>query len=144
MATSVLPGCGSNDTPAETAKTPQAPFDLDGAWIYLGPADPPHILTVSASTLTYAAVAGDWSSKWNLKSYENDLDHFQLTFSSGSGTYLPTGTSLSGSYDLNGTVLTIQTAQGFTAYPPLQDAGTCTSATDGTPVPECRLYIKQN
>lgn len=144
IAISVLPGCGSDDTPSQTTKPPAPPFALDGAWVYLGPSDAPHILTVSDSAMTYVAVAGDWSSKWSIKDYDNDLHHFQVAFVSGSGTYIPVGTDMSGTYDLNGTVLTVQSAQGHTAYPPLQDAGTCTSATDGTPVPDCRLYIKQN
>ncbi len=145
MAMLALPGCGANDTNNGNNPKPQSePFELDGAWVYLGPSDAPHILTVSDSTMTYAAVAGDWSSKWTIKTYDNEANHFQVAFGSGSGTYVPMGQSMSGTYDLNGTVLTVQVAQGLTSYPPLQDAGTCTGATDGTPVPDCRLYIKQN
>lgn len=145
LATLALPACGgSGGTAGNTSPPPSAPFEVDGSWVYLGPSDSPHILTVGDSTMTYQAVAGDWSSTWTVEAHDNDLNHFQLAFGSGSGPYLPMGASLSGSYDLNGSVLTVQTAQGLTSYPEVQDAGTCTSATDGTPVPECRLYIKQN
>jgi len=41
-----------------------------------------------------------------------------------------------------GTLLTVQLAQGLTAYPPLMGAGTCTGGTDGAPLPDCKLYIK--
>jgi predicted small lipoprotein YifL len=143
IALSALAGCGADDTNEKPPATKQAPFEADGAWVYLGPSDVPHILTIGDSTLKYVDVAGAWSSSWTLKAYDNDANHFQATFVSGTGTYLPTGTSLSGTYDLNGTVLTVQTAQGLSSYPPLQAVGTCTSATDGTPVPDCRLYIKQ-
>jgi hypothetical protein len=146
IAISGLLGCGANDAPAKTTTTPPPapPFELDGAWIYLGPSDPPHILTVTDTSMNYDAVAGDWSSDWDIKHYDNALHQFQIVFKSGTGTYLPMGQNLSGTYDLNGTVLTIQLAQGLATYPPLQDAGTCTSATDGTPVPNCSLLIKQN
>jgi hypothetical protein len=94
--------------------------------------------------MAYTAVAGDWASSWTIKTYDNELHQFQIVFGSGSGTYLPAGQSLSGSYDLNGPLLTVQLAQGLSSYPPLQDAGTCTGGTDGAAVPDCRLYIKQN
>lgn len=146
LAMVALPACGGdgNDNRAPTTTTPSKPFELDGAWVYLGPSDAPHILTVTDSSMVYTAVAGDWSSNWTIKAYDDELHHFQVAFDSGSGKYLPAGTSLSGAYDLNGTVLTVQVTQGLTSFPPVQDAGTCTSAADGTPVPDCRLYIKQN
>ena len=51
---------------------------------------------------------------------------------------------MSGTYDLSGTLLTVQLANGLASYPQLQSPGTCTGATDGTPIPDCRTYIKQN
>ena len=94
--------------------------------------------------MVYADVDGTWSSHWTITMYDNELHHFQAAFVSGSGTYLPTGQSLSGTYDLKDALLTVQVAAGLAAYPPLQSPGTCTGATDGEPVPDCRLYIKQN
>jgi hypothetical protein len=119
-------------------------FEIDGSWIYLGPSDVPHTLTISDSGMTFSAVAGDWSSAWTIKTYDNGLHHFQIAFGTGSGTYLPVGQAMSGSYELSGTLLTVQLAQGLTSYPALQDAGTCTGGADGAAVPDCRLYIKQN
>jgi hypothetical protein len=94
--------------------------------------------------MVYADVDGLWSSSWTIKAYDNGLRHFQVVFGSGSGAYLPVGESMSGSYDVSGTLLTVQLAKDLGAYPPLQSPGTCTSAADGTPVPDCRLYIKKN
>ena len=94
--------------------------------------------------MAYTDVGGTWSSKWTIKAYDNELHHFQVTFASGSGTYLPVGQSMSGTYDLSGTLLTTQLADGLASYPQLQSPGTCTGGTDGAPVRDCRLYIKQN
>jgi len=142
MLAAVMPalgGCGGG-----TTTPPPAPFELQGGWTYLGPSDGPHDLTISNSSMAFTDVAGMWSSQWTIKSYDNALHHFQITFDSGSGTYLPVGSSLSGTYQLANTLLTLQVATGLSSYPPLQSPGTCTAATDGTPIPECRLYIKQN
>jgi hypothetical protein len=133
-----LSGCGSDSKPPEAA-----PFEVEGAWIYLGPSDAPHTLTVGRSSMMYTDVGGNWSSNWTITAYDNGLHHFQVAFSSGSGSYLPVGESMSGTYELSGTVLTVQLAKGLTSYPQLQSAGTCTSATDGAPVADCRLYIKK-
>ncbi len=92
--------------------------------------------------MVYADVDGKWSSHWTIKAYDNGLHHFQVGFDSGSGTYLPVGQSLSGTYALTGTFLTVQLAMGLTSYPQLSSPGTCTSAADGTPIPDCRLYVK--
>jgi len=51
---------------------------------------------------------------------------------------------MSGAYEVSGALLTVQLANDLASYPQLQSPGTCTSATDGTPVPECRLYVKKN
>jgi hypothetical protein len=112
--------------------------------VYLGPSDPPHTLTIDDASMVYTDVGGTWSSNWTISTHDNGLHQFQISFGSGSGTYLPVGESMSGTYDLNGAVLTVQLAQGLTAYPPLQDAGTCTDAASGAPVPGCGLYIKGN
>lgn len=133
-----LSGCGANDAPTE-AKA----FDLEGSWLYLGPSDVPHTLTVDRGSMSYADVDGQWSSRWAIKGYDNDQHHFQVVFSSGSGAYLPVGSSKSGAYDVGATLLTVQLSNE-PAYPPLQGPGTCTSAVDGSPVPECRLYVRQN
>lgn len=146
LAVLALPGCGGGDSKTPPGPTPPSkPFELDGSWSYLGPSDVPHDLKIDDSSMVYTALGGtDWSSTWTIHTYDNDQHHFQLEFVSGSGTYLPTGPSVSGTYELSGTLLTIQTAQGLSSYPALEDAGTCTGATDGTPVPDCRLYIKAN
>lgn len=135
-----LPGCGADDK----ASPPQEPFELDGEWTYLGPSDVPHTLTISDSAMTYADVDGTWSSSWSLKAYDNALDHFQVTFASGSGAYLPQGESMSGTYVLTGPLLTVQLANGLASYPALQNGESCTSASDGAALPDCRLYIKPN
>lgn len=140
MALLALAGC-SGSTPTTTAQA--EPLELDGSWIYLGPSDVPHDLQLSDTSASFTDVAGSWSSTWTVKSYDNDLHHLQLAFGSGSGSYLPVGDTLSATYEVSGTLLTLQLAKG-TAYPSLQGAGTCTSAADGLPLPDCKLYIKKN
>lgn len=139
LAVPGMVGCGED--PATPAKTP---FELDGKWTYLGPSDGTHDLMIGGGKMVYTDDLGTWSSTWNIKSYDNDSDRFQVTLGSGMGSYLPTGQSMSGTYLRDGAVLTIQLASGLTAYPPLQRAGTCTAEADGTPIPDCRLYIKGN
>jgi hypothetical protein len=134
-----LSGCGANDT------TPQRePFEIEGAWLYLGPSDVPHTFTIADASMVYADVDGHWSSSWTIESYDNGPHHFEVFFGSGSGTYLPVGEGMSGAYDVSGTLLTVQLAKGLASYPQLQSPGTCTGTADGTPVPDCRLYVKQN
>lgn len=139
VAVLALTGCGDDN---DTKKPPAEPFEIEGPWLYLGPSDGPHTLTISRTSMVYAGVGANWSSTWTLKSYDNALNHFQLKFDSGSGEYLPAGETLSGAYDVGGTLLTVQTAKGD-SYPQLQGPGTCTGTMDGMPVPECRLYVKQ-
>ena len=134
-----LSGCASSNPTA-----PPEPFNLEGAWLYLGPSDIPHTLKIDHSSMVYADVDGHWSSNWTIQAYDNEAHHFQIVFGSGSGAYLPVGASMSGAYDVSGTFLTVQLAKDLTSYPPLVGAGTCTNAADGTPVPDCRLYVKQN
>jgi hypothetical protein len=137
MAMLALTGC------AEDAVTPEAePLEIEGPWLYLGPSDGPHTLTIGRTSMVYADIGGAWSSNWTIKGHDNGLHHFQVAFQSGSGTYLPMGQSMSGVYDVSGTLLTVQLANGA-SYPQLQGPGTCTAAADGMPVPECRLYVKQ-
>jgi len=139
LAVPALVGCGDG-----TATPPPQALDIEGGWTYLGPSDGPHDLTISDDAMVYADVDGTWSSRWTIKATDNQLHHFQVTFDSGSGTYLPVGQSMSGTYEFNGSVLTVQLAAGLASYPQLQSPGTCTRDTDGVPIPECRTYIKQN
>src|ERR1041385_386383 len=104
-------GCGANDATPE----PEA-FDLEGAWLYLGPSDVPHTLTVAGASMVYTDVDGQWSSTWTIKTHDNGLRHFQVVFDSGSGAYLPLGESMSGAYDVSGTLLTTQLAKDLTSY----------------------------
>jgi|SRR3954452_11297229 hypothetical protein len=138
VATLASLGCGGSSAP------PPDPFELAGGWTYLGPSDGPHDLTISDDSMVYTDVAGTWSSDWTIKAYDNELHQFQVTFKSGVGTYLPVGQSMSGVYKLSGTILTVQLANGLASYPPLRSPGSCTSETDGVPIPECRTYTKQN
>jgi hypothetical protein len=137
IAMLAVPGCGGS-----TTTPPPAAFAIDGAWSYLGPSDVPHDLTVSNGSMVYTDAEGMWSSHWTIKAYDNALHHFQVTFDSGTGTYLPVGQSMSGTYDLTGSTLTTQLASGLASYPPLESPGSCTAASDGAPIPECRVYIK--
>lgn len=131
-----LAGCG------EDAATPEPePLEIEGPWLYLGPSDGPHTLTIGRTSMVYADVGGSWSSNWTITARDNALHHFQVGFDSGSGAYLPVGQSMSGAYEQTGTLLTVQLANGA-SYPQLQGAGTCTGAADGMPVPDCRLYVK--
>jgi hypothetical protein len=139
IAVPALLGCGGG-----AMTPPPEASELEGGWTYLGPSDGPHDLTISDGSMIYTDVAGTWSSQWTFKANDNELNQFQVTFDSGSGTYLPVGQSMSGVYELSGTLLTVQLANGLASYPPLRSPGSCTSDTDGTPIPECRTYIKQN
>jgi hypothetical protein len=136
--TVVLSGCGADDTAAQPE-----PFALEGAWLYLGPSDVPHTLSVTPTTMAYADVDGQWSSSFAIKAYDNGAHHFQVAFASGSGAYLPAAQSTSGAYDIGGTLLTVQLGKDV-AYPQLEGPGTCTRPTDGSPVSDCRLYVKMN
>jgi hypothetical protein len=138
LAMPAVLGCGGSTTP------PLEALEIEGGWTYLGPSDGPHDLTISDGSMVYTDVAGMWSSRWTIKASDNELHHFQVTFDSGSGTYLPVGQSMSGTYDLRNTLLTVQLANGLASYPQLLSPGTCTAETDGTPIPDCRTYIKQN
>jgi hypothetical protein len=142
LALVVLSGCGTDDPAAPAA--PADPFALVGAWLYLGPSDKPHNLTVSDGAMAYTDVDGQWSSSFTIKAYDNGSHHFQVAFASGAGTYLPAAESTSGIYDIAGTFLTVQLGKDPASYPQLEGPGTCTRPADGTPVPDCRLYVKMN
>ncbi len=118
------------------------PFEIDGKWLYLGPSDGPHTLTISDGSMVYADFDGQWSSTWTIKQYDNGLHRFQVVFESGTGTYLPVGQSMSGTYVVTGAELTVQLADGLGSYPPMQSPGSCMDET--TPIPDCRLYVSQN
>jgi hypothetical protein len=143
-----LLGCGGG----AATTTPPTPFEIQGKWLYLGPSpsDGAHDLTVASGSgggngsMAYAAIDDAWSSNWTVKTYDNGLHHFQVTFASGSGTYLPVGQNMSGTYDLSGTILAVQLANGLASYPTLQSPPNCTAETSGTPLPDCRLYVKQD
>jgi len=135
VAMTALLGCGGGDA------APPAAFEIDGNWLFLGPSVIPHDLVIGPGTVVYKDVDGQWSSTWTLKAYDNALHHFQLTFVSGTGTYLPTGQSLSGSYAVTNNFLTVQLANGLASYPPLQGPGTCTVGDDV--IADCALYVKQ-
>ncbi len=92
--------------------------------------------------MAYVDEAGAWSSNWTIKKYDNVLCHFQVVFASGTGTYLPVGQNMSGTYVLQGTILTVQLANGLDSYPALQSPGSCTEGT--TLIPDCRVYMNQN
>src|ERR1041384_4631186 len=86
-----LVGCGG----AAPTPPPKA-FEIEGAWVFLGPSTETHDLTIGHGSMVYREPDGKWSSNWTIKTYDNALHHFQITFGSGSGTYLPVGQSLSG------------------------------------------------
>ena len=135
MAVAVV-GCGE----ATTTPPPKA-FEIEGDWLFLGPGTEPHDLTIGHGSIVYTDVAGKWSSNWTIKAYDNALHHFQIVFGSGSGTYLPTGQSLSGTYEVTGNFLTVQLANGLGSYPKLEGTANCTDS-NGTPIVDCSLYVK--
>jgi hypothetical protein len=137
LATTTLLGCGGGST-----TVPPEPFELQGAWLYLGPWDGEHTLDIGNESMVYAGIAGEWSSDWTIEEYDNGLHHFQIAFKSGTGTYLPVGQNMSGTYDLNEVILTVQLADGAGSYLPVQSPGSCTEA-GSTLIPDCRIYMKQ-
>jgi len=137
LATILLLGCEGG-----TTTVPPAPFELQGKWLYLGPWDGGYTLTVSNESMVYADVDGAWSSDWALKTYDNGLHHFQMVLKSGIGAYSPTGPNLSGAYELGGSILTVQLADGLDSYPSLQSPGSCTEG-GSNPIPNCALFMNQ-
>lgn len=144
LATMGLAGCGENATTTATNHDASArvPFEIAGKWLFLGPSEGLHNLTITDTSLEYTDVDGKWSSTWNIKSYDNSLHHFQMAFGSGSGTYLPEGQTLSGTYVVDAQIMSLQLASGTASYPSLRSPDSCTES-DSTPIPDCRLYMKQ-
>jgi hypothetical protein len=139
-----LDSAGRSDVQGQPdASLPREAFELEGKWLYLGPWDGEHTLEIGKGSLVYAAITGDWSSSWTIKEYDNGLHHFQIVFASGTGTYYPVGQSLSGTYVKSDVILTVQLADGPGSYPSVESPGSCTK-DDGTFIPDCRLYMKQN
>jgi hypothetical protein len=144
MATIALPVCGGGSTPTQPdTAISSKPFELDGSWLYLGPSDGPHTLKVSDKSMVYADIDGKWSSNWTVTDYDNGLHQFQSVFETGIGTYLPIGQNTSGTYVLNGQILTVQLSKGLGSYSPVQSPGSCTEG-GSTLIPDCRIYVKQN
>jgi hypothetical protein len=137
LSTMAFSGCGG-----DTATVPPEPFELDGEWLYLGPWDGEHTLKISSESMVYADIAGEWSSSWSIKEYDNGLHHFQIAFNSGTGTYYPDGQNRSGTYVLSGAILTVQLTDGIGAYSPVQSPGSCTEE-DSALIPDCRMYMSQ-
>jgi hypothetical protein len=101
----------------------------------------PHSLEISNGAMVYADEAGQWSSNWTVKDYDNGLHHFQVVFETGTGTYLPVGQNMSGTYDLNVPILTVQLANGLASYATVRSPGSCTE--ESTFIPDCRVYMKE-
>lgn len=132
---------GGAGTGGGSTTAPPEAFELQGSWLYLGPWDGEHTLNITNVSMVYADIAGQWSSNWTISEYDNGLHHFQVDFDSGTGTYFPVGQTMSGTYVLNGGLLTVQLADGAGSYLPVQSPGSCTEGA--TLIPDCRLYIKQ-
>lgn len=149
LMTMVCFGCGGGtdsggDSPdagkAETA-VPSKPFGIEGSWLFLGPTGPGHTITIGGKSMKYKGTEEDWESIWAIKKYDNDSHQFQITFESGHGSYYPSGESFSGTYDAAETILSVQLAKGLDSYPQLKSPGSCTDSSD--PIPDCKLYMKQ-
>jgi hypothetical protein len=152
LATLAFPGCSDStkaqpdasttaDAGASTdASTPHGDFEIRGSWLYLGPWDQLHTLEISNTSITYTGSGDDWSSNWTVKDYDDRLQRFQMIFKSGTGSYLPTGQSLSGTYDLSGAILAIQLADGLGSYLPLETS--CLTASSER-IANCGRYMKQ-
>jgi hypothetical protein len=148
-ATTVKPDASVPDASVPDASVPDASvpdaFEAQGRWLYLGPWDREHWLKISNGSIEYTAVNGTWSSSWTIKDYDNELDRFQLVFESGTGTYSPTlqnltGQNISGTYVLNGTILTVQLADGLGSYLPVTSPGSCMVDGGSERIPNCGLY----
>ena len=150
LATVTLLGCHGGATTVQhdasaqhDASVQHDAFEIQGKWLYLGPGDNVHTLTISNVSIVYSAIDGTWSSNWTIKDYDNGLRHFQLVFESGTGTYSPTGQNISATYDLNGAILTVQLADGLESYSPVTSPGSCTEG-GSTQIPNCGLYMNDN
>jgi len=135
LMTMTLLGCGGSSTTSTSD-----PFELQGSWLYLGPWDGEHTLKITDGSMVFTALAGEWSSNWTIQNHDNGVHHFQLVFKSGTGTYSPSGSNFSGTYDLNSGMLAMQLADGLGSYPSVQP--TCTE-NGSTRIRNCGLYMKQ-
>lgn len=153
VAAMTVGGCGdgtgatsgqtSPDGGSTAAQVPTEDFELEGSWLYLGPSeDVAHTLAFTNKTLEYSDIAGDWSSSWSIKNYDNELHQFQIVFESGRGTHFPNGQEFSGTYVSKDRILTLQLAEGLESYLPLRSPGSCIEE-GGELIPDCRLYMKQ-
>lgn len=136
-------GCTENaDKRQQDGSAQHTDFEPDGSWLFLGPSDGPHTLKISNDSMVYADIDGQWTSTWTIKAYDNDLRHFQIVFKSGTGTYLPVGQSMSGTYAMTQAILTVQLSEGLGSYPTMESPGSCMDGAAA--IPDCRLYVGQN
>ena len=144
LATMALPGCGGKGgtKPLQPDASAQIEaFELDGLWLHLGPTGVGYSLTIGNGSMVYDGDE-EWSSNWTIKEYDNELHRFQVAFESGTGAYLPVGQDMSGTYVLDGVILTVQLANGIGSYSPVTRPGSC---TDGDIViDDCNLYLSKN
>jgi hypothetical protein len=136
-------GVATGGTSTSSATTvPAEAFELEGSWLFLGPGDLMHTIQIANGSMVYTDVDEAWSSNYTITKYDNDLDQFQITFESGTGTYYPVEQTMSGTYVVNGAILTIQLAKGLESYPPLLSPGSCTDESSNR-IADCGLYMTQ-
>jgi hypothetical protein len=133
---------GGSSSGGGTTTAQHEAFELRGTWLYLGPGDLMHTLQVSDESMVYKDIAGEWSSNWTIKGYDNSLHRFQLIFESGTGTYYPVGENISGTYVVNSAILTAQLANGLGSYPPMQNPESCTDENSNR-IADCGLYMSE-
>lgn len=130
---------GGSDEPGANCED----FELSGSWLYLGPWDGEHTLSISSQSLEYADINQGWKASFGLKTCDNDLDRFEIVFGSGDGEYSPVGEEFSGTYVLQDAILTLQLKQGLNNFVPVQSPGSCTAEPGGEAIPDCKLYMRQ-
>ncbi|HEY5958945.1 MAG TPA: hypothetical protein VIV60_20440 [Polyangiaceae bacterium] len=133
---------GGNSSSSAASTTQHEAFELGGRWLFLGPGDVMHRLQITDESMVYTDIDGNWTSTWTIQRYDNSLHQFQLVFGSGTGTYYPHGESFSGTYVVNGAILTAQLADGLGTYPPMLSPGSCTDG-DSNPLADCGLYMSE-
>jgi hypothetical protein len=136
-------GVATGGTSASSTTTvPSEAFELEGSWLFLGPGDLMHTIEISNGSMVYTDIGEAWSSNYTIQKYDNDMDQFQITFESGTGTYYPVEQNMSGTYVLSGSILTIQLANGLESYPPMLNPGSCTDESSNR-IADCGLYMSQ-
>ena len=125
------------------ATVPPEPLEIQGSWLYLGPGGAGHTLEIGQTSVTYAAIEGEWSSTWTVSESDNALDHFRLVLESGTGAYYPVGPNVSATYVASGAILTVQLADGLGPFPVVESPDSCIDASS-VPIPDCALYMRQN